>query len=52
VAEALCALEQTAQPGADPMLRIRTGDELASSWLRTLRPLTGAEAAELPADLT
>jgi hypothetical protein len=52
VAEALCALEQTAQPGADAVLRIRTKDELATSWLRTLRRLTGADAADLPTDLT
>jgi hypothetical protein len=45
----LCALEQTAAPGADPVLCIRTEDELTSSWLRTLRRLTGDDAVELPA---
>src|SRR5262249_26466696 len=31
VATALCAIEQTCVPGADPVLRIRTEDELAGS---------------------
>jgi hypothetical protein len=48
VTVALCAIEQSSVPGADPVLRIRTQDELATSWLRTLRRLTGAEPAELP----
>ena len=48
VAVALCAIEQTSVPGADPVLRMRTQDELAIGWLRTLRRLTGAEPADLP----
>ncbi len=44
----LAALEMTAAPGADPILHIRTDDELAGAWLRTLRRLTGDEAPELP----
>lgn len=51
VVVALCALEQTAAPGADPVLCIRTEDELATTWLRTLRRLTGDEPAELPGGL-
>jgi hypothetical protein len=47
VTVALCAIEQTSVPGADPVLRIRTQDELATSWLQTLRRLTGAESADL-----
>jgi hypothetical protein len=48
VVVALCALEQTSIPGADPVLLIRTENEVASSWLRTLRRLTGEDAADLP----
>jgi hypothetical protein len=48
---ALCAIEQTSVPGAHPVLRIRTQDELAVSWLRTLRRLTGTEPADLPGPL-
>jgi hypothetical protein len=48
VAVALAALQQTAVPGADPVLRIRTEDELTGPWLRTLRRLTGDEMADLP----
>jgi hypothetical protein len=48
VAAALCALEMTATPGADPLLRFRVEDELAGGWLRTLHRLTGTEAADLP----
>jgi hypothetical protein len=51
VVVALCALERTAAPGSDPVLRIRTEDELTTSWLRTLRRLTGDEPAELPGGL-
>jgi hypothetical protein len=49
VAVALCALEITALPGADPLLRIRAEDEIAGAWLRTLRRLTGSEVPALPA---
>jgi hypothetical protein len=48
VAVALSALEQTAAPGADPLLRIRTEEELTGPWLRTLRRLTGDEKSDLP----
>ena len=48
---ALCAIEQTSVPSADPVLRIRLQDELAISWLRTLRRLTGAEPTDLPGPL-
>ena len=51
VAVALCALELTAAPHADPVLRIRTEAELTGSWLRTLRLLTGEETADLPSAL-
>ena len=51
VTVALCAIEETSVPGADPVLRIRLQDELAISWLRTLRRLTGAEPADLPGPL-
>ena len=50
VAVALVALEQTGAPGADPLLCIRTEDELMGPWLRTLRRLTGDEPA-LPSAL-
>jgi hypothetical protein len=52
VAAALCAIEQTSVPGADAVLRIRIQDELAGSWLRTLRRLAGDERADLPSRLT
>jgi hypothetical protein len=48
VAVALAALAQTVLPGADPLLRIRTADELTGPWARTLRRLTGNESADLP----
>jgi len=48
IAVALSALAQTEVPGADPLLRIRTTDELTGAWARTLRRLTGNESADLP----
>jgi hypothetical protein len=51
VAVALCVLEQTALPGADPLLRIRAEDDITAGWLRTLHRLTGSDAPELPAPL-
>lgn len=51
VAAALCALEQTAGLGADPLFRIRTEDEITGAWLRTLRRLTGSEIPDLPGQL-
>ncbi len=51
VVVALAALEVCAVPGADPLLRIRTVDELGGPWLRTLRRLTGQEASDLPGPL-
>lgn len=51
VAVALCALEQTAGLGAEPLFRIRTEDEITGAWLRTLRWLTGSEIPDLPGQL-
>jgi hypothetical protein len=48
VAVALAALAQTEIAGADPLLRIRTVDELTGPWARSLRRLTGNESADLP----
>jgi hypothetical protein len=48
VAVALSALELTATPNADPILRMRTEAELTGSWLKTLRLITGDDTAELP----
>ena len=48
VAEALCALESTSQPGADPYLRLRAEAEIAGPWARILRYLVGEEEPELP----
>ncbi len=41
VTKALCALEKTAEPKADPVSAILTQDHIAGPWLRTLRALTG-----------
>ncbi|MDQ6899512.1 MAG: hypothetical protein M3072_08395 [Candidatus Dormibacteraeota bacterium] len=41
VTKALCALEKTAEPKADPVSAILTQDHIAAPWLRTLRALTG-----------
>ena len=48
VTVALAALAQTEVPGADPLLRIRTADELTGPWTRALRRLTGNDSADLP----
>jgi len=46
VAEALCALERTGEPGADPYLRLRAEDELSGPWLRILLQLIGQRSPE------
>jgi hypothetical protein len=48
VAEALCALESTGEPGADAYLRLRAEAEITGPWARTLRHLVGEEEPELP----
>jgi len=48
VAEALCALEATGQPGADPYLRMRAEAEIVGPWVRILRYLVGDEEPQLP----
>jgi hypothetical protein len=48
VAEALCALEATGEPGADPYLRLRAEAEIIGPWARILRHLVGEEGPELP----
>jgi hypothetical protein len=48
VAEALCALESTGEPGADPYLRLRAEAEITGPWARILRHLVGEEEPELP----
>lgn len=48
VAKALSALEIASAPGADPVLRIRTEDDVAGAWLRTLRRQTGTDRADRP----
>ena len=48
VAEALCALESTGEPGADAYLRLRAEAEITGPWARTLRHLVGEEQPELP----
>jgi hypothetical protein len=48
VAAALCALEVTATPGSDPVLRFRVEDEIAGGWLQTLHRLAGSDAVTLP----
>src|SRR5262249_14002952 len=46
--EALCALEATGRPSADPYLRIRTKAEIVNSWADILRNLLGETAPALP----
>jgi hypothetical protein len=41
VTKALCALETSAAPSADPVAAILTESHIAGPWLRTLRALTG-----------
>jgi hypothetical protein len=48
--EALCALEATGKPNADPYLRIRTKAEIVNSWADILRNLLGETAPTLPRD--
>jgi hypothetical protein len=49
VALALCALEASGQPGANPYLRLETLARLTGSWLRVLGSLVGeGEAQRLP----
>jgi hypothetical protein len=48
VAEALCALESTAQAGVDAYLRLRAEAEITGPWARILRYLVGEEEPELP----
>jgi len=48
--EALCALEATGKPGADPYLRIRAKLEIVNSWADILRNLLGETAPALPRD--
>jgi hypothetical protein len=46
VTKALCALEKTAEPKADPVLAILTQDHIAGPWLRTLQVLCGENAPD------
>jgi hypothetical protein len=48
--EALCALEATGKPSADPYLRIRAKAEIVNSWADILRNLLGETAPALPRD--
>jgi hypothetical protein len=48
VAEALCALEATGGPGADPYLRLRAKSEIVTAWADILRNLLGESAPPLP----
>jgi hypothetical protein len=48
VAEALCTLESTGEPGADAYLRLRSEAEIIGPWVRILRHLVGEEEPELP----
>ena len=47
-AEAVCLLESTGSPGADPYLRLRAEAEITGSWVRVLRYLVGEDEPELP----
>lgn len=48
VVEALCLLERTGQPGADPYLRLRAEAEISGPWARILLYLVGQEAPAVP----
>ncbi|MBO0728376.1 MAG: hypothetical protein J2P57_03900, partial [Acidimicrobiaceae bacterium] len=48
VALALSALEETAQAGASPQLRLETVTRLTGSWVQALRRLAGQEMPRLP----
>lgn len=47
-AEAVCLLESTGSPGADPYLRLRAEAEITGPWVRVLRYLVGEDEPELP----
>jgi hypothetical protein len=46
VVRALCALERSTQPLADPVMGILTQDHIAGPWLHTLRVLCGQDAPD------
>jgi hypothetical protein len=45
---ALCALEDTGRPGANPQLRLEAVVRIAGTWVRVLGRLVGEDIAHLP----
>lgn len=48
VAEGLCLLHVTGEPGADPYLRVRAEAEIVGTWSTILRNLVGEDQPDLP----